>query len=200
MSCPDWSRVPAVTDQESLDLELRRHADGCAPCREQALRRDPTLVFRHLPSPTVTAADIESMQQAVAAMRRGNRIGRPDAASEKVAPTRRGRTWSAQLRAAVLAVALAGAGAGLLMPWEREVPVSVEPGPVESGIAESGIVAAEPLSTQSPVAVGANEAFDRGPLIENVEDFDEVIQMAHDDHDLVFVFVDREMETSNLDV
>jgi hypothetical protein len=84
VNCPDWSRLAAARNarDESTEpegwAEAMEHFDSCAPCRKEALKADPLLVFRRMPAVEITPAEehleIESMQQAVAAMRTARRL------------------------------------------------------------------------------------------------------------------------------
>lgn len=81
MSCPDWSGLVARRDAEisgeaAWDDALV-HFDGCPHCREEALRAEPTLLFRTLRRPsgeTGPGDDVATMQQAVTALRRAREI------------------------------------------------------------------------------------------------------------------------------
>ena len=85
MSCPDWSRFAALraqgtpqdTEPEGWALAVE-HFDGCPSCRPEALKADPLLVFRRLPAAELTPAaersEVESVRQAVAAMRTASRL------------------------------------------------------------------------------------------------------------------------------
>ncbi len=82
LSCPDWSRLAAARTSEETEpegwTEAVAHFDSCSLCRKEALKADPLLVFRRMPSVEITPAEerleIESMQQAVAAMRTARRL------------------------------------------------------------------------------------------------------------------------------
>jgi hypothetical protein len=80
-SCPDWPALVAARDAALADgaaeaawVEALDHLDGCAACRRPALATDPTLLFRSLPRVEVNAAEVASMRQAVASMRRAQRV------------------------------------------------------------------------------------------------------------------------------
>lgn len=104
MSCPDWTAL-AAHRQERWGVEpdgwqtALEHFDSCPACRREALAADPTLLFRRLPeiarTPGDEEAEVQSMRQAVAAMRSASRIE----ASQRSFAWRR---WAA---AAVLALA-----------------------------------------------------------------------------------------------
>lgn len=79
MSCPDWSGVAARRDAEPDGwTEALDHYDGCTLCRREALAADPLLVFRRLPvdelTPAEEQAEVDSVRQAVAAMRTAGRL------------------------------------------------------------------------------------------------------------------------------
>lgn len=105
MSCPDWTAL-AAHRQERRGVEpdgwqtALEHFDSCPACRREALAADPTLLFRRLPeiarTPADEEAEVQSMRQAVAAMRTASRI---ESSQRSFAGWRR---WAA---AAVLALA-----------------------------------------------------------------------------------------------
>jgi hypothetical protein len=89
VSCPDWLELAAlrratagVSAPDAAEpegwAEALAHLDGCQRCRREALAADPLLVFRRLPSLQLNEAaersEVESMRQAVAAMRTGRRL------------------------------------------------------------------------------------------------------------------------------
>ena len=82
VSCPDWSRLAAARDRENIEpegwAEAVAHFDSCSLCRKEALKADPLLVFRRMPAAEITPGEerleVESMQQAVAAMRTARRL------------------------------------------------------------------------------------------------------------------------------
>jgi hypothetical protein len=107
MSCPDWRRLdPAARDaagtpraaaaatgllsasgaSAAVDAlhavhwqQALSHLDtGCPHCWREALAVDPTLIFRRLPAPELTAAqeadEVEAARLAVAAMRTASRL------------------------------------------------------------------------------------------------------------------------------
>lgn len=92
MSCAfgerfEWRRLGEQSvASESLRDELRPHLQGCAPCRERALRLDPTWVFATVPAVSVTASEVDEMRQRIAGARRlldGDRsAARPRAARQ----------------------------------------------------------------------------------------------------------------------
>ena len=86
MSCPDWTALTAHRHEGGVEpegwSEALAHFDaGCSLCRKAALKSDPTLVFRRLaqvPAATMSEAqeraEVESVRQAVAAMRAASRL------------------------------------------------------------------------------------------------------------------------------
>ena len=114
MSCPDWTLLTAWREERNGVepagwSEALAHFDGgCQLCRKAALKSDPTLVFRRLaqvPAVTMTEAqeraEVDSVRQAVAAMRAASRL-------ESVEVRRRGfagwKRWSAAAALAFLAL------------------------------------------------------------------------------------------------
>lgn len=82
MSCPDWKRLAAhrltgADEPEGWSAALDHFDGGCTVCRRSALAADPTLVFRWVPTveiaPVQEVDEVESMRQAVAAMRTASR-------------------------------------------------------------------------------------------------------------------------------
>lgn len=79
MSCPAWSDLSVRRDAGDAHEAWGRalvHFDECSACRREALRADPTLVFRRLPTVEVSSADIESMRRRVALLRRARELER----------------------------------------------------------------------------------------------------------------------------
>lgn len=88
MSCPDWTVLTAhrldkrgSVEPEGWSEALAHFDGGCQLCRKPALKADPTLVFRRLaqvPAATMTEAqeraEVDSVRQAVAAMRAASRL------------------------------------------------------------------------------------------------------------------------------
>lgn len=131
MSCPDWTAL-AAHRQERWGVEpdgwqtALEHFDSCPACRREALAADPTLLFRNLPeiarTPADEEAEVQSMRQAVAAMRSASRIE----TSQRFFAWRR---WAA---AAVLALAALSIGrdGGSTLDRTTDVAVSSMPAPV----------------------------------------------------------------------
>ena len=103
MSCPAWRDLLAARERDpgadppgwaaALD-----HLDRCPGCAEEALARDPLLVFRRLPQPRVGADEVAALETEVLALvRAGRRAGRQP---------RRAGWWRGAAAAALLAGAL----------------------------------------------------------------------------------------------
>lgn len=131
MSCPDWSRLAAARIEETEPegwVEAVTHFDSCSLCRKEALKADPLLVFRRMPAVEIEEnLEVESMQQAVAAMRTARRL------------ETRGRFagWRRWAAAAVLAGVSLGVGRDKVPQLEqvaeaRPVPVSASVASVPS--------------------------------------------------------------------
>lgn len=127
LSCPDWSRLAAVCDNEGAEpegwAEAVAHFDACALCRKEALKADPLLVFRRMATVEITPAEerleVESMQQAVAAMRTARRL------------ETRGRFagWRRWAAAAVLAGISLGVGRDKVPQLEQVAVIETPPAP-----------------------------------------------------------------------
>jgi hypothetical protein len=81
MSCPDWRTL--TPESPSWDAAVAHFDGGCRLCRRDALKAEPTLVFRQLRSgspaaPVMSAAqeasEVDAVRQAVAAMRTASRV------------------------------------------------------------------------------------------------------------------------------
>jgi hypothetical protein len=115
VTCPNWTALtahrrerggPGAAEPETWPAALAHFDGGCPLCRKAALKADPTLVFRRLPSvpaakmtETEERAEVEAVRQAVAAMRTASRLGSEARKSGALSGWRR---WTA---AAVLALA-----------------------------------------------------------------------------------------------
>lgn len=117
MSCPDWTILTAHrrdgrdgrdgVEPEGWSAALDHFDGGCQLCHKAALKADPTLVFRRLaqvPAAAMTEAqeraEVDSVRQAVAAMRAASRLeprGRRFAAGGW-------KRWSAAAALAMMAV------------------------------------------------------------------------------------------------
>jgi hypothetical protein len=78
-TCPDWVALAAARDagDERGETGWRHalvHLDSCGGCRRRALAADPTLVFRSLPRVEVPPSEAAAMREAVASMRRAQRV------------------------------------------------------------------------------------------------------------------------------
>ncbi len=114
MSCPNWTslaahRLSGDSEPEGWS-EALAHFDGCQLCRKQALKADPTLVFRRLPPVSSAAmteaqeqAEVESVRQAVAAMRAASRL---DSREGRGSTSSGWKRWAAAAALAVAALAM----------------------------------------------------------------------------------------------
>lgn len=120
MSCPDWTsltehRRTNAPEPEGWSEALAHFDSGCPLCRKQALKGDPTLVFRRLPPVSASAmtetqeqAEVESVRQAVAAMRAASRL---DSREPRRSTSSGWKRWAAA----------AGLGlAALSLPWHGQ--------------------------------------------------------------------------------
>ena len=131
------------------------HLDsGCPHCWREALAVDPTLIFRRLPAPELTAAqeadEVEAARLAVAAMRTASRLedaARGDAGSRSASGLR--RRWWGEARWAVAAglTAMAlvyGSGHG----W-RPMPAATAAGAPAPAAPADALAASVSPSTQA---------------------------------------------------
>jgi hypothetical protein len=116
VSCPEWTALAAhrldkrgSAEPEGWNEALAHFDGGCQLCRKAALKSDPTLVFRRLaqvPAVTMTEAqeraEVDSVRQAVAAMRTASRL---DKGSRRGVLARGGwKRWSAAAALTLMAV------------------------------------------------------------------------------------------------
>jgi hypothetical protein len=153
-SCPDWNGLVALRGREGREPagwpEALAHLDACPRCRPEALDADPLLLFRRLPAPEMTpgeeSAEVDSMLQAVAAMRTAKRLD-----------IRRGAGWRRWTAAAVLALASLALGHdrapmeesmahGARMPLLSPESLAATAEPPASGAPEPGTPTLEDLN------------------------------------------------------
>lgn len=108
MSCPSWPSLIAERQRsgespEGWDAAVA-HLDGCEACFRQAVRLEPSLVFRRMPAVTVTGDEVEEMRRRVALLRRVRQVERPAVSLR--------RRWPAAAAAVLLTVGLLGATHG----------------------------------------------------------------------------------------
>ena len=80
--CPSWNTLVLHRESDGADpegwAEALEHFDACRDCRNEALKADPLLVFRRMPAldlpSAAEASEVDSMRQAVAAMRTAKRL------------------------------------------------------------------------------------------------------------------------------
>ncbi len=159
-----WRRV---TDDAPWRSALR-HLDQCPACQADAPAFDPTLMFRSLPVLEVDRDGIEAMKQAVAGMRRGQKI------EDTRGSHRRGSRMRPWLRAAALAAVLLGSlvlrGSGVVVPDDIAPTASMVP---TSGVSET---------------VPSDVDLWRMPLIETADPtYGSIIQVVDDDISLILV-------------
>jgi hypothetical protein len=147
VSCPEWSRVAALRDDEPAGwTEALEHLDACQHCRPEALKADPLLVFRRLPvtdlNPGEERSEAESMRLAVAAMRNAGRLE----SHHRFAGWRR---WAA---AAVLALASLALGRGRTPHSTAAMTAAVAPAAAQHSAAPA---AAEPAAIEGLNRPGA---------------------------------------------
>jgi hypothetical protein len=172
----DWRRlVDGTAAAEALRDELRPHLRTCGPCREAALRADPSLLFAALPATRVAADELAEMQQRIAGARR-----LVDRSPARAPSWTRGRRPAALRAAAMLLPALAVAGVwGGLRRGSEPVP------------AETLLAAAAPAAH----ALALEARLDGLPLVDRAEEGGQeiVYQLEGASFDLVLL-VDSALE------
>ena len=164
----DWksliARRDAAAEAGASEVDVSAaldHVDHCDACRRKALMADPSLVFRRLPRVETTAADVESMRQAVASLRRASRVTSVEAEVETAASRRRFAIGHGLRRAAAaVLLAAAGLGAWLAGPTLLEHatlvdagldPLATDAAPVAVPSADSLLSAATPTTGLEPL-------------------------------------------------
>jgi hypothetical protein len=143
---PQTPQTPQDTEPEGW-AEAVEHFDGCPSCRPEALKADPLLVFRRLPVAELTPAEerseVESVRQAVAAMRTASRLE----------SHRRFAGWRRWAAAAVLAFASLAVGRDRspqltppAMTAMTEAAPAVRPAPFRQPATAAGSLAIEGLN------------------------------------------------------
>jgi len=160
VSCPDWTGLAARRDAEPGGwADAVQHFDGCVLCRREALTADPLLVFRRLPAMDLTPAEerseVESMRQAVAAMR----------TAERLEVWRRFAGWRRWAAAAVLALVSLSVGRDNRPPSTRAagmipVPASAAPTPTLEGVDRPGARVYHMAGEGISVTMVYDESFD----------------------------------------
>lgn len=162
MSCrehphTDWRALIARRDESGEDPvgwdEAMVRVDTCDDCRRQALMADPSLVFRRLPRVETGPADVESMRQAVASLRRASRVTAVDESGpDTVAGSGGGaRSHRAGLRQIAAAALLAAAA---LAAWIAG-PAVLDPAALSADAHDS---AGEPAAVMAAAGGGATPA------------------------------------------
>lgn len=156
MSCPDWKRLAAhrlagADEPEGWSAALDHFDGGCTACRRNALAADPTLVFRWVPTveiaPAQEADEVESMRQAVAAMRTASRAQ----ALEKRGSRQSWWRWSAAAALVLGALALGsddrfhvGRSMHETLPLALETGAELLGGTMPAAFPEDGLVPSAP--------------------------------------------------------
>jgi hypothetical protein len=150
MSCPDWKRLAAhrltgTDEPEGWNAALAHFDGGCPTCRRNALAADPTLIFRWVPTveiePAQESGEVESMIQAVAAMRTASRAQALETRGSRQSWWR----WSAAAALAVAALSLGSDdrfhGARSIqetLPFALETGADLIGGAMPAALAEEG--------------------------------------------------------------
>jgi hypothetical protein len=152
MNCPDWRRLAAhrdaahalPSDTARWDEAVVHYDSGCPLCRRAALAAEPTLVFRRLRelrepemSAAQEAAEVDSVRQAVAAMRTASRV---DSREGHARRSLRGAGWMRWAAAAGLTV------------MALTLPASHGGRPPAAAAGRIAPAAASPARTVSPLA------------------------------------------------
>ena len=193
-SCPDWPALVARRDggdEPPAWREAMVHLDACGDCRDAALAADPTLVFRRLRHAAVEpAADVDSMRQAVAALRRASRVTAVEAGVEPGSPRRRAAGHRLRQAAAALLLTAAGFGAWFLGQGEPAHPAA------QSAVAAAAAEpwSAAPLATATRAPRSAEELASR-PVFEGLSTprAADVYQLGEEDL-LVVMVVDETLD------
>lgn len=166
-SCPDWKSLAreafagenqspdaeshhhlsecSGSTQERTWLQALEHQKSCDVCRTAALEADPTVVFQRMPEIELSAAEIETMRERVAGVRKGRTVAGGEALQGKSAAVRRSGRLQWLSAAAFLAISIGGA-----------LNLTVTP-----EAAASGLTAADEAALEA--ALGAQ------PLVEGVD-------------------------------
>jgi hypothetical protein len=185
VSCPDWTALTTHrldnrggVEPEGWSEGLAHFDGGCQLCRKAALKADPTLVFRRLaqvPAATMTEtqerAEVDSVRQAVAAMRAASRL-------ESLEGRRRGfagswKRWSAAAALALVTVTVpaddarrtaleAEAPAVEVLDLSRQAALQTGGAPVVEGVSDMPGTRVYRLGGDKvlEVVVFVNESFD----------------------------------------
>jgi hypothetical protein len=192
--CPDWPALVARRDGGDEPPEWRDalvHLDACGDCRDAALAADPTLVFRRLRHAAVEpAADVDSMRQAVAALRRASRVTAVEAGVEPVSARR--RAVGHRLRQAAAALLLAAAGFGAWFVGQDQPGYPAAQSAVAASVAEPW--SASPVTTAARAPRSAEELASR-PVFEGLSTprTADVYQLGEEDL-LVVMVVDETLD------
>jgi hypothetical protein len=180
VSCPDWTALTAHrndrhgAEPEGWNEVLAHFDGGCQLCRKAALKADPTLVFRRLaqvPAATMTdtqeRAEVDSVRQAVAAMRAASRLEKGRRRGFGFLPAAAGgwKRWSAAAALATMALTVPSHDTRLhKSPAEveaLEVPAQIGAAPVlEGGVDLPGARVYQLGDEELAVVMVFDESFD----------------------------------------
>ena len=141
MSCPDWrSLAPASPSWE----EAVSHFDGgCRVCRRDALKAEPTLVFRQLQgvgpaamSPSQEASEVDAVRQAVAAMRTASRVDSIEHRSRRAG----WKHWAAAAGLAAAALAIPADNAWQRFAAKRQEAAASQPALLRANVLPAAYV------------------------------------------------------------
>lgn len=172
-SCPDWSNLALQQDEEpDAWADALNHLDTCEACFDDAVASDPTVLFRCLPAPKMSAEDVASIQDAVHNMRRTEPLARREE------PPRRRIGWRHLATAAAIMGAAVLSGGG----WTDGLR-SVE-GSQAARVAEAPAVESDgevTLNDEMPEILGV-------PLVEDLDpSYGSVVQVMDAEMSLVLV-------------
>lgn len=173
-SCPDWSNLALQQDEEpDAWAAALNHLDTCDACFDDAVASDPTVLFRCLPAPKMSAEDVASIQDAVHNMRRTEPLARREE------PARRRRIgWRHLATAAAIMGAAVLSGGG----WTDGLR-SVD-GSGATQVAEASAVESEGESTLSDELPEVLDV----PLVEDLDpSYGSVVQVMDAEMSLVLV-------------
>lgn len=171
MSCPDWSRLAALQDEEPETwASALEHLDACEACFDEALAAEPTLLFRRLPAPRMSSEDIAAIKGAVTTMRRTEPLNRPTVPKAV-------RHWRAMATAAAILMAVVLSGGGITGPAGVDTVASVD-----------GTSASETVEMPLAEPVDVAPVIEHMPLVEDIDPaYGSVVQVMDAEMSLVLV-------------
>lgn len=172
-SCPDWLHLAALQDDEpDAWAAALEHLDSCEACFDDALAADPTVLFRSMPVPQMSAEDIASIQDAVHTMRRTEPLARREE------PPRRRFGWRHLATAAAIMGAAVLSGGG----WTDGLRFADNPPAAQ--VAEASAVESDIESVSNDELPEILDV----PLVEDLDpSYGSVVQVMDSDMSLVLV-------------